>query len=284
MLKNIIYLVIFLILILSIVMLVKSIKSKNKLKCIYLSAVALLYMIYLFVIVYFIYLVNVNLGLEFLLYVMMMFASGILMIISIIINIIKIKKNNIDISNINFMPYLLVLILPIVLIISAYLHEIVIIHNSELFLEHRANTFGEESYKHAINGKKCYKIDIDERKIKKNGKEIYRDIYNISYDNGINILKSYYEDNQLSDKARVNIEKIIKQLIGTDTYKKYINENYIITFDVSVLEDSNYYIIVEKASTSSENSGIHIYKGIYKGDKYISSCDVGFDKIVFYTK
>ena len=260
---------------LSVPILIYSIKRKNK----SILILDIMYIVYL--IISTVMLPNIfglNQGLENLFTYLMSFIAGIIYIVSIIVCQKNIKKNN-NISTksnkINFVIHILI-ILPILLFSYSFLRECYLIKNSDLIIEtnyQNGMVISETSW-YAISENFCKEVTINLSALQTNNKNIeyytyYADLKNDLSD--IYELKSYIDPELKHIDVQI-AKKILLDAINnhSNLNKKYSNFDYIInTASITYFENSGYYYVSIGYDRDGNGGMSVINELIYLNDKYI---------------
>lgn len=260
---NIIYLSIIACFIFSIIIFVKSINSKNKTSSIYFSVINIVIFVYLYVLLYLPFNLELDIGLGYLMLVLLIIINGIIILINIIINIVKIFKYDFCDDDRNIKKFLLLLLIPIMILLITYFHESVALKNSDYILtyNYQNGIVTSETNRYAINSKGCTKFDIGNKLIDNSTFVNYKD-YDIYSDNkGI-----YFDvDIDLSREEQDIIKRIIRDSLPKNSGKVNYYDSYIIK-----IKGSNYYIIENKKTSAPElDYGSVLGEYIYYNDKRI---------------
>ncbi len=166
-LKNCIYFILIVISLLSIPILIYSIKNKNKNNSKSIKIIIIFYIIYLILgAVVIPDILCLDIGLEFLLIEFVVLIAIIIYLISTIICSKKIKKSNeiFSLSKKTIVFTLLLIILPILLFLGSFIKEYYLIMNSDLVLVYNSSGnggFGNSTeFAYAINEKYCEEISL----------------------------------------------------------------------------------------------------------------------------
>ena len=220
-LKNCIYCIIIIVSLLSIPILIYSIKNKNKRNCKCIKIINFFYIVYLILnIVVIPNVLSIDIGLEILLLALISLIAIIIYIVSTIICSKKIKKGNemISFSKKSILVILLFVILPILLLSCSLLKEYYLIINSDLILVYKSNSNGgigdSNNFAYAINENYCEEISLGiaigdyslGKYLPKKAKKIDNipniNNYNVSLDNEKYI--TIYKNNKLIHKKQIN--------------------------------------------------------------------------------
>ena len=166
--KNCLYIIVVILNILSVPIFIYSIVNKNKKICKGIICMGLMYILYLFLgLTYVPYVLYINIGLEVVLLWISSFVSGLFYTISIIICLVKIKKNKSDSRNLKKLNFVIpiLIILPILFFGQSFLREYYILKNSDLVLVyHSAGVsslgFDDQNFCYAINDDYCIEISL----------------------------------------------------------------------------------------------------------------------------
>ena len=221
-LKNCIYFIIIMVSLLSIPILIYSIRNKNKRNCKCIKIINFFYIVYLILnIVVIPNVLSIDMGFEILLLALISLFAIIIYIVSIIICSKKIKKGNemIRFSKKSILVILLFIILPILLLSCSFFKEYYLIINSDLVLVYKSNGNGgigdSNNFAYAINENYFKEISLGiatgdyslEKYLPKKSKKIdnIENIknYNVSLDNNEKYIK-IYKNNKLIHKKQIN--------------------------------------------------------------------------------
>ncbi len=221
-LKNCVYFITIVISLLSIPILIYSIKNKNTNNCKSIKIINIFYIVFLIInVVVLPNVLSLDIGLEILFLAFITLIAIIIDIISIIICSKRIKKDNkiISFSKKSLLCSLLLIILPVLLLVCSFLKEYYLIVNSDLVLVYRSNGNGgigdSKEFAYAINDNYCKEISLGvatgdyslERYLPKKAKKI-DNIENISnYNIVFDIQENYitiYKNNKLIHKEQIN--------------------------------------------------------------------------------
>ena len=167
-LKNCICIIIIFLSILSIPILIYTVKNKDKNIGKSIIFIDIIYILYLFIIsVYGPHILNIEIGFDYLLIYLLAFISGILYLISIILNSIKIKKLQIYKYKYKYIVAIIIIILlvfPILFLSLNIFKERFLINNSNLILVFESSGnggFGDsETFAYAIGENFCEQFDL----------------------------------------------------------------------------------------------------------------------------
>ena len=166
-LKNCVYFIIIGISLLSIPLLIYSIKSKNKNNCQNVKIISIFYIVYLIISIIFIpHVLSLDIGFEMILLAFIVFIAIIFDIISIIICSIKVRKYKEEFSSSKKagVCLLLFIVLPILIFFSSLLREWYLITNSDLILVYHSSGNGglgdSNVFAYAINENYCKEISM----------------------------------------------------------------------------------------------------------------------------
>ncbi len=219
-LKNCIYFIIIMVSLLSIPILIYSIKNKKNCKCI--KIINFFYITYLILnIVVIPNVLSVDIGPEILFLALISLIAIIIYIVSIIICSKKIKKGNemISFSKKSILVILLFIILPILLLSCSLFREYYLIINSDLVLVYKSNGNGgigdSHNFAYAINENYFKEISLGiatgdyslAKYLPKKSKKIDNieniNNYNVSLDNNEKYI-TIYKNNKLIHRKQIN--------------------------------------------------------------------------------
>ncbi len=270
--KNCINFIIIGITLLSIPILIYSIKNKNK----SILILDTMYIVYLFLSIAILpNILGLDRGLEVLFTYLMSFIAGIIYIVSIVVCKKKIKKNNdksMKSNKINFVTSVLI-ILPILLFSFSFLRECYLIKKSDLIIEsnYQDGIIISETSWYAISENFCKEITINLPILNPNNKNIKYYTYYVYFKNDSYEIESYI-DSELKHIDEQMIKKILLDAKNnhSNLNKKYSNFDYIINnATITYFENSGYYH-VSIGYTRNGNGGMSVVNElIYKNDKYI---------------
>ena len=148
-----IYILSLLIFVFSVFNLIYSIKNKNRDASKYIIILSIIFILYSIVDILILpNVLNLHVGFEILLFYGVLAVSGILFIISIVLNIKRKKLNTIDKSIKYKLVFVLLILLPILMFCLSYFREMNYINNSKLILVcSDGDGFNEENYAYAIS-------------------------------------------------------------------------------------------------------------------------------------
>ena len=161
--KDVIYILCFFIFTVSILNLIYSIKNKNRESSKYIIILSIIFILYSIIDVLILpNILNLDVGLELLLFYGILIVSGVLFIISIIIASTKAKKlNTIEKPLKHNIIFIFLVLLPILIFCFSYFREINYINNSKLILVcSEGDGFNEVDYAYAISDNYSEKITI----------------------------------------------------------------------------------------------------------------------------
>lgn len=221
-LKNCVYVITIVMSLLSIPILIYSIKNKNTNNCKSIQIINIFYIVYLIInVVVLPSVLSLDIGLEILFLVFIALIAIIIDIISIVICSKRIKKDNkiFSFSKKSLLFLLVLIILPVLLLVCSFLKEYYLIVNSDLVLVYRSNGNGgigdSEEFAYAINDNYCKEISLGvatgdyslKGYLPKKAKKI-DNIENISnYDIFFDSQENYitiYKNNKLIHKEQIN--------------------------------------------------------------------------------
>lgn len=272
------------ILVTTIVLMVLSIKNKDKKFCIKNIIINVFFIIFGFV--DFIILPQyMNIEMDFgdsLLTVAEFFLITLLAIAALIVNIVilcrkKFKDNENKTKWKSY--YIFIILIPIVLIILIYFYEKILISNCNLVLisNYQNGIIISKTNKYAIGDNYCLEVSIDENLIRKDGEHTDVNSYDINYDENGNIV----EIDSTLDKELVNIDKDTVQSIIKDSMQNGLSN--VRNADLRKIIGTNYYIVehirYRRSGSAGEITGIYLYDG----EKRICKLDslANLDAIVY---
>lgn len=219
-LKNCTYFIIIIVTLLSIPILIYSVKNKSKINCKCLKIINIFYIMYLILnIVLTPNVLSIDTGLEFLLLALISLIAIIIYIISFNICSKKIKKGKEQIyfTKKSILVLLLFITLPIFLLSFSLLKEYYLIINSDIILVYKSNGNGgindSNNFAYAINEKYCKEISLGiaigdyslAKFLPKKSKKIANieniKNYNVSLDKKYIII---YQNNKIIHKKQIN--------------------------------------------------------------------------------
>jgi len=264
MLKDVLYFNVFLFFIMSIYFIMSS--NKNNSKLVSLKRLVIVYTIYNFVSVYLFYyleIVEVDWNVVFL--IPFSIISFILYIISIC-RINKLLKNKKVVSN-KSIKYIVIMIIPIILFISAYAYELYIINKCNYILKYNYQNgivISKNTYIAIINDK-TISITLKKNPFHRSERLYNREDYKVKYGEPIEITirKSNYEKEKINDK---NIEKIALDARKKNKAAKSALINYI--------PDGEYAII---QLLSEEDLGTVLDEYFYHNGEYVQTIQTSGD-------
>ena len=268
----------------TIILMVLSIKNKDKKFCIKNIIINVFFIIFGFVdLIILPQYMNLEMDLgDSLLVVAECFIIMLLAIASLIVNIVILcRKNFKDSENKTKWKsyYIFIILIPIVLIILIYFYEKILISNCDLILisNYQNGITTSKTNKYAIGDNYCLEVSIDENLIRKDGERTDVNSYDINYDENGNIVEI---DSNL-DEELVNIDKDIVQSIIKDSMP---NKSLgIEDINLRKIIGTNYYIIEYFRYRHSGSAGEVKGRYLYDGEKRISKFDslAGLDAIVY---
>ena len=151
--KQMIYILSLLIFVFSVFNLIYSIKNKNRDASKYIIILSIIFILYSIVDILILpNALNLDIGFEIFLFYAVLTVSGILFIISIILNIKRKKLNTIGMSIKYKLVFVFLILLPILMFCLSYFREMNYINNSKLILVcSDGDGFSEENYAYAIS-------------------------------------------------------------------------------------------------------------------------------------
>ena len=151
--KQMIYILSLLIFVFSVFNLIYSIKNKNRDASKYIIMLSIIFILYSIVDILILpNALNLDIGFEIFLFYAVLAVSGILFIISIILNIKRKKLNTIGMSIKYKLVFVFLILLPILMFCLSYFREMNYINNSKLILVcSDGDGFSEENYAYAIS-------------------------------------------------------------------------------------------------------------------------------------
>ena len=268
----------------TIILMVLSIKNKDKKFCIKNIIINVFFIIFGFVdLIILPQYMNLEMDLgDSLLVVAECFIIMLLAIAALIVNIVILcRKNFKDSENKTKWKsyYIFIILIPIVLIILIYFYEKILISNCDLILisNYQNGITTSKTNKYAIGDNYCLEVSIDENLIRKDGERTDVNSYDINYDENGNIVEI---DSNL-DEELVNIDKDIVQSIIKDSMP---NESLgVEDINLRKIVGTNYYIIEYVRYRHSGSAGEVKGRYLYDGEKRISKFDslAGLDAIVY---
>ena len=268
----------------TIILMVLSIKNKDKKFCIKNIIINVFFIVFGFVdLIILPQYMNLEMDLgDSLLVVAECFIIMLLAIASLIVNIVILcRKNFKDSENKTKWKsyYIFIILIPIVLIILIYFYEKILISNCDLILisNYQNGITTSKTNKYAIGDNYCLEVSIDENLIRKDGERTDVNSYDINYDENGNIVEI---DSNL-DEELVNIDKDIVQSIIKDSMP---NKSLgIEDINLRKIIGTNYYIIEYVRYRHSGSAGEVKGRYLYDGEKRISKFDslAGLDAIVY---
>ena len=212
----------------------------------------------------------VNVGLDFLSILLKSVVTSILLVISIIVNKIKLsnvidEKSNYFIKNYSKIFIILVLLITTI----AFLYELFIINKAKLIMVYldRSFMFASDPVQISVSDNSVKKFSLKHNLVTKDNKE-NKFIYYYFKDNEnqeINLDSS--EDTELK-----NVDMNIVNKIYDDILSKYHNEIDINLESIVMIENTNYYIIEYYSRDTRSNN-----KVLYNNGEYITEFEVSGD-------
>lgn len=285
MLEDIISPISLLIFIISIIIFASSIKNKNKKFSIINIVACVLYFIYENI---FLYLVisyfNINIGLNMLLVEIANFITSAILVISVVVNIVKLSKpskrqKNASVKNLS--PYMVCLAIvyaigllgPIFSFFGALSSEQNVLSRADLILFYDyQNGINSEHTLIAVSSNQCSIISNSNLYESIPSTQLRSSSYTITFENGVSNIKSY--DDQ--DLSNVNIEKmkyIAHDAIDRVDWNGDDDLNDRIEIEIQELGDSDYYF-AKIINWPADKPGTLLAKSIYKGTSY--HCDIPY--------
>ncbi len=278
--------------IVSVILLIYSIKTNNN-KVLKNNRIAsIFYIIFLFISLKIIpSLMGIESGLEVLFYATFEVIDSILLGVVILICSKKLKKiSNLDDKNTKFIDnYLKIIIaIPIVIIVLGFLYEYIVLNTCNLFIRcnYQSGYIESTDTQYAIGNKSCKKITIsNEYKIGKvkqteytwydvskdeNGKlEITSNEYNDPRlkEIDMDVVKTLFDDTKLYNKER---QKYAETIMSESS--NYIGHGVTLY----KIKNSNYYI-VKHMLKGKNGGGIILCEGIYENEKFIDKINIRGD-------
>lgn len=268
----------------TIVLMVLSIKNKDKKFCIKNIIINVFFIVFgffdLIILPQYIY-IELDLG-DGLLMVAKCFFIILLVIAALIVNIVilcrkKFKDNENKTKCKSY--YIFIMLIPIVLIILIYFYEKILISNCNLILisNYQNGITTSKTNKYAIGNNYCLEVSIDEDLVRNDGKRTDVNSYDINYDENGNIV----EIDSNIDEELVNIDKDIVQSIIKDSMP---NKSLgVEDANLKKIIGTNYYIIEYIRYRHSGSAGEVKGRYLYKGEKRISKFNslASLDAIVY---
>lgn len=259
------------ILVTTIVLMVLSIKKKDKKFCIKNIIINVFFIIFGFVDLI-ILPQYMNIEMDFgdsLLMVAEIFLITLLAIAALIVNIVilcrkKFKDSENKTKWKNY--YIFIILIPIVLIILIYFYEKILISNCNLILisNYQNGITTSKTNKYAIGNNYCLEVSIDEDLVRKDGERTDVNSYDINYDENGNIV----EIDSTLDEELVNIDRDTVQSIIKDSMP---NESLgVEDANLKKVIGTNYYIIEYVRYSHSGAAGEVKGRYLYYGEKRIS--------------
>ena len=258
------------ILLITIVLMVLSIKNKNKKFCIKNIIINVFFIVFgFFDLIILPQYMNIELDLGNILSMFVKYFFIVLSVITaLIVNIVLLSRKKVK-DNENKSKskckcksyYIYIILIPIVLIILIYFYEKILISNCNLILisNYQDGIITSKTNKYAIGNNYCLEVSIDENLVRKDGNRADVNTYNINYDENGNIVEI---DSNL-DKQLVNIDKDIVQSIIKDSMP---NESLgVEDVNLAKINGTNYYIIeyvrYRYSGLAPEIKGTYLYDG-----------------------
>ena len=259
------------ILLITIVLMVLSIKNKNKKFCVKNIIINVFFIVFgFFDLIILPQYMNIELDLGNILSMFVKyFFIVLLVIVALIVNIVLLSRKKVK-NNENKTKckryYIYIILIPIVLITLIYFYEKILISNCNLILisNYQNGIITSKTNKYAIGNNYCLEVSIDENLVRKDGDRADVNIYNINYDENGNIV----EIDSNTDEQLLDIDKDIVQSIIKDSMP---NESLgVEDVNLAKINGTNYYII-EYVRYRYSRVALKI-KGtyLYDGEKIIS--------------
>ena len=162
--------------------------------------------------------------------------------------------------------YIYIILIPIVLIILIYFYEKILISNCNLILisNYQNGIIISKTNKYAIGNNYCLEVSIDEDLVRKDGERTDVNSYDINYDENGNIV----EIDSTLDEELVNIDRDTVQSIIKDSMP---NESLgVEDANLKKVIGTNYYIIEYVRYSHSGAAGEVKGRYLYYGEKRIS--------------
>lgn len=274
--------------VISIILLISSIKTKNKSVCKNNLIASLFFIIYFYMSIYALpgYF-EIDTGLEVLFYLLTAGIDSIVLIIGIIIDIVKLKKKEMKDTNNTFLKFywIILIVIPIIMALAGYFYEINILNNCNLVLtfNYQNGIVISENTKVAINETSCKEISIGESFKRESGKNVDFYYYNVEEnESGEIVVTSEYDDPSLSE---IDI-KIVEEIYKADNYEK--NKTALKLYDdepnavhkaiVIKIKGTDYYIVDYLISReASIGGGTGLGSAIFYGSDFIDNLNVSGD-------
>lgn len=249
---NLIYLVSIFLTIMSIILLIYSIRNKNKNICNSICIIDIVYIIYFFIAMFLTERLFLDVGLEMLLFYLCFLVSTIIYLVSIVICCIKKRKlTKVNKSKRISILIIILLLLPVIAFFITFYREIYLLNNSNLVLVSHSNgngSIGAASSSIHVLGTDYYEevsigADSGGYKIKNFLPQSYTVLkayeYGIRYNNSTYTLDTI---NYLSKKDP-KLNEINKEELTNIILDLKNNYNEICEADIIYLKTSNYYLI-----------------------------------------
>lgn len=278
----------------SLILLISTIKTKNKFITINNLITSICFIFYYILDLFIIpNIFGIIMGWDTLIIGLFSGISSIVLIISIIVNLVKISKNLKEDTNLFIKHYPKLLLLPLVLIGITFIYELTILNNAELILlfEYNEGIINTDRTYVAVNknSAKTFTISKDFKSSNKETKEYL--YYDIEEDNnGEIIITSDYHDPNLE---KIDIE-LVKKIYKDTNYKKSESaiklyeddENVVYRGYLAKLEGTDYYIMDYLISTSDRGGGTGLGSAIFYKDKFVDDLNASgdLDTIYLYKK
>ena len=237
---DLIYFIFIFLTIMSIILLIYSIRNKNKNICQTICIIDIVYIAYFFIGLFLTEILFLNVGMEMLLFYLFFFASTIIYIISIIICCVKKRKlTTVNKSKRTSVLIKILLLFPIIAFFTTFCREIYLLNNSEVVLVSGSiHALGRDYYEEVSIG-----ADFNGYKIKnflpKSHTSLKAYGYNIQYNDSTYTLDIIdYFRNKDPNLKEVNKEELNNIILDLKN-----NYNEIYEADIIYLKGSNYYLI-----------------------------------------
>lgn len=274
MLKNAIYINVFLLFVMSIYFIIVSNKNNNKLRN--LKKLIIVYIIYTFIsmdICYSSEIVEIDWDVFYLIPISIV--SLIIDIISIC-RINKLQKNKKIVNNNQSIKYIVIMVIPAVLFIFTYTFELYIINKCEYLLKYNYQNgivISEDTYIAIINGKTT-SVTLHYNIFDRKGVSTSELNYDIAYTNGIELSTRDSRYNKIIIENK-DIEKIAMDAKERCPSAKGASIDYF---------SEGKYAIIEL--TSEERSGTLLGEYLYHNGKYVEKIRTGgsLEEVIYYKK
>lgn len=273
--KSCINFIIIGIILLSIPILIYSIKNKNK----SIIVLDIMYIVYLLIDTIILpNILGLNQELEVLSKSLISFIAGIIYIVSIIMCKKNIKKNNNKSMKSNKIKFIVIalIILPILLFFSSFFRECYLIKNSDLIIEsnYQNGIITSETSWYAISENFCKEITINLQTLQSNNKKIEYYTYDVDFKN--DLFDTYEIRSYLDPNLKHIDEQMVKKILldaknnHSNLNKKYSNFDYIVnTATITYFENSEYYHVSIGYARNDSGGMSVVNELIYRNTKYI---------------